>query len=178
MTAASLGRTDFGADSPLYQSAQLWFRGCLSRFATGVAVITFGIPSGRHGLTINSFVSVSLDPPLVLVSLRRSARARDLMRGRPFTVNILGAEQQELAMHFAGRPTLIPQWIEGCDAPRLDGVLGYLECAPWAEYEAGDHTLFVGEVKHFDYRSGDALGFINGTFAEIPENCHGHESLF
>lgn len=119
-----------------------------------------------------------MDPPLVLVSIQRSVRAHDMMRGQPFTVNILGAEQERLAMQFAGKPSLDPVWVEGEHAPRLAGVLSFFECTPWAEYDAGDHTLFVGQVQTFDYRSGDALGFINGHFTAISEPPVGHESLF
>lgn len=172
----------FEPDSKLYRPPAHFFRGCLGRFATGVAVVTFdggGADSPkRHGITVNSFTSVSMDPPLVLVSLQRSVRAHDLLQDSPFTINILGAEQQALAMQFAGRPSLEPVWEEGERAPRLGGVLGWFECVPWATYDGGDHTLFVGEVTSFDYRTGDALGFVNGQFIAIPEAVRGHESLF
>src|SRR5213596_2864908 len=80
------------------------FRGSLGRFATGVAIVTFDGVTKRHGITVNSFTSVSMDPPLVLVSIARTTTAHDELAGRPFTVNILGAEQRQLAMHFDGRP--------------------------------------------------------------------------
>lgn len=144
------------------------FRSSLSRFATGVAVVTFDGRDGRHGMTVNSFTSVSMDPPLILVSVAKTTKSHDELRGQPFTVNILGAEQQELARHFAGRSGAEPLWREGATAPRLDGVLAYFTCAPWAEYNGGDHTLYVGEVVEFDYRLGDALAFINSQFTVIP----------
>jgi flavin reductase len=62
-------------------------------------------------------------------------------------------------------------------APRLAGVLSYFECTPWAAYPGGDHTLYLGEVVNFDYRAGDALGFVNGQFTTIPEYLLGHEAL-
>jgi flavin reductase (DIM6/NTAB) family NADH-FMN oxidoreductase RutF len=101
------------------------------------------------------------------------------LRGRCFTVNILGAEQRELARHFAGnpQPALRPAWADGQHAPRLTGSLSYFECTPWAEFDGGDHTLFLGEVRHFDYRDGDALGFVNGQFTIIPQSTAGHEAL-
>lgn len=173
----------FPPDSPLYRPPAHFFRGSLGRFATGVAVVTFdavdaaGEPK-RHGITVNSFTSVSMEPPLVLVSLQRTVRAHALLVGRPFTINVLGAEQQSLAMHFAGRPNLEPVWDEGAHAPRLAGVLSFFECTPWATYDGGDHSLFIGEVQEFDYRSGDALGFVNGLFSTISESTQGHESLF
>ncbi|ACQ79132.1 flavin reductase domain protein FMN-binding [Beutenbergia cavernae DSM 12333] len=167
----------FTPSSALYRPPDHFFRGGLARFATGVAVVTVDAPAKRHGLTVNSFTSVSMDPPLVLVSLQRTVAAHELLRGRPFTVNVLGAEQADLAMHFAGKPCAEPRWIEGERAPRLAGVLSWFECTPWAEHPAGDHTLFLGEVQEFDYRSGDALGFVNGQFTTVTEYVPGHESL-
>jgi flavin reductase (DIM6/NTAB) family NADH-FMN oxidoreductase RutF len=153
------------------------FRGSLGRFATGVAIVTFDGATRRHGITVNSFTSVSMDPPLVLVSIARAAKAHDELAGRPFTVNILGAEQRQLALHFAGRSGPEPLWVEGETAPRLSQVLAYFECKPWAAYDGGDHTLYVGEVTDFNYRNGDALAFANSAFTTIPESQLGMEDL-
>ena len=195
MTATFARPTTFGPESPLYRPPAHFLRGCLGRFATGVAVVSFAEPGGDptgigryRGVTVNSFTSVSIDPPLILVALQRTVPSHDLLRGRRFTVNVLGAEQRELAVHFAGgkrgqrgagqpRPALRPAWTEGEHAPRLAGSLCYFECTPWAEYDGGDHTLFLGEVQHFDYRDGDALGFVNGQFTVIPQSAPGHEAL-
>lgn len=152
-------------------------RACLGRFATGVAVITFDSEHGRHGITVNSFTSVSLDPPLVLVSVDRRARSHDLLRERAFTVNVLGAEQEALARRFAGGAEIEPRWIEGEHAPRLAGVLAHLECTPWRAYEGGDHTLFLGEVVGFDFRDGDALAYHTSRFTTVAEQLLGHEHL-
>jgi flavin reductase (DIM6/NTAB) family NADH-FMN oxidoreductase RutF len=153
------------------------FRGSLGRFATGVAIVTFDGATKRRGITVNSFTSVSMEPPLVLVSIARNTKAHDELAGRPFTVNILGAEQRQLAMHFAGRPGPDPVWVEGATAPRLSGVLAYFECTPWAAYDGGDHTLYLGEVADFNYRNGDALAFANSGFTTIPESQLGIEDL-
>ncbi|MCW1250236.1 flavin reductase family protein [Acaricomes phytoseiuli] len=153
------------------------FRGSLGRFTTGVAVVTFDGRAKRHGITVNSFTSVSLEPPLILVSIALRAKAHDELKDRPFTVNVLGAGQQSLALHFAGRPSQEPRWLEGAVAPRLAGVLAYFECTPWAVYPGGDHTLYLGEVADFGYRTGDALAFANSGFTTIPENQLGVEDL-
>lgn len=158
------------------------FRGSLGRFATGVAIVTFdGVHTDgtthRHGITVNSFTSVSMEPPLVLVSIAKTTRAHDELAHRPFTVNILGAEQQQLASHFAGKPGQEPRWVEGPVAPRLAQVLAYFECTPWAAYPGGDHTLYLGEVVNFNYRNGDALAFANSSFTTIPESQLGMENL-
>jgi flavin reductase (DIM6/NTAB) family NADH-FMN oxidoreductase RutF len=152
-------------------------RACLGRFATGVAVVTFDTADGRHGITVNSFTSVSLDPPLVLVSVGKRARSHDLLRDRPFTVNVLGAEQEHVARCFAGGPPAELLWIDGEHAPRLGGVLAHLECRPWRAYDAGDHTLYLGEVAAFDYREGDALAFLTSRFTVLAEERLGHEHL-
>ena len=183
MIAAAPQGGAFGPESKLYRPLQHFFRGSLGRFATGVAVVTFDAAptaegaSARHGITVNSFTSVSMEPPLVLVSIARSTRAHDELAGRPFTVNVLGAEQEKLATHFAGRPSDEPVWVEGGLAPRLAGVLSYFECTPWAAYDGGDHTLYLGEVVDFNYRSGDALAFANSSFTTIPESQLGMEDL-
>lgn len=153
------------------------FRGSLGRFATGVAIVTFDGATKRHGITVNSFTSVSMEPPLVLVSIARNTKAHDELADRPFTVNILGAEQQALAMHFAGRPGPDPRFVEGEIAPRLANVLAYFSCTPWAAYDGGDHTLYLGEVQEFNYRRGDALAFANSSFTTIPESQLGVEEL-
>ena len=153
-------------------------RSCLGRFATGVAVVTFKAEDGPRGFTVNSFTSVSLDPPLVLVSVARTARSHDALRGRPFCVNVLGAEQEPLARLFAGggSGTAIT-WHEGEIAPRLAGVLAHLECRPWRAYDGGDHTLFLGEVASFAYRDGDALAYHSSRFTSIADVQLGIEDL-
>ncbi|MGH2915162.1 MAG: flavin reductase family protein [Solirubrobacteraceae bacterium] len=156
-------------------------RACLGRFATGVAVVTFDRSDGDavpHGITVNSFTSVSLRPPLVLASVARSARSHDQLGGRPFTVNVLGAEQQRLATRFAGGAAEDEvSWERGELAPRLPGALAHLECRPWRHYDGGDHTLYLGEVAASEYRAGDALGYLEGRFIAIGEPELGQEHL-
>src|SRR5688500_7946353 len=82
----------------------LRLRACLSRFVTGVAAVSCRAEGEVRGLTVNSFTSVSLDPPLVLVSVARSARATGHLGRVPFTVNVLSAAQLDVALHFAARP--------------------------------------------------------------------------
>jgi flavin reductase (DIM6/NTAB) family NADH-FMN oxidoreductase RutF len=152
-------------------------RSCLGRFATGVAVVSFEGPDGRAGLTVNSFTSASLEPPLVLVSVAKKARSHEMLRDRPFCVNVLGAEQEAIARNFAGGPEAPLTWIEGEHAPRIAAVLAHLECVPWRDYDGGDHTLFLGEVKDFDFRDGDALGYVTSRFRTIDDQQLGHEYL-
>jgi flavin reductase len=161
------------------QATRPSLRSCLGRFATGVAVVTFAADDGPRGITVNSFTSVSMEPPLVLVSVARGARSHDALRGRPFCVNVLGAEQEPVARLFAGahHPSEEAVWRDGPIAPRLAGVLAHLECRPWRDYDGGDHTLFLGEVAGFDYRDGDALGYHASRFTSIADVQLGIEDL-
>jgi flavin reductase (DIM6/NTAB) family NADH-FMN oxidoreductase RutF len=152
-------------------------RSCLGRFATGVVVVSFDASEGRRGITVNSFTSVSVDPPLVLVSVARKARSHDALKGRPFCVNVLAAEQEAVARQFAGSGEAQVVWREGTEVPRLAGSLAHLECRPWRDYDGGDHTLFLGEVVDFDYRDGDALAFHTSRFTAILDTQLGIEDL-
>jgi flavin reductase len=152
-------------------------RTCLGRFATGVAIVAFDGPGGGHGLTVNSFTSVSMRPPLVLASVAKRARAHDALEGRPFSISILGAEQEAVARCFAGGPAIDVHWIEGGVAPRVAGALASMECTPWRCYDGGDHTLFLGEVVAFEHRDGDALGYHASGFTTIGEQALGFEHL-
>ncbi|MFC5605082.1 flavin reductase family protein [Sporosarcina koreensis] len=140
-------------------------RNCFGRFATGVTVVTCAHEQGKHGLTANSFTSVSLDPPLVLVSVDRRTKALPYLKDNQFTVNILRDNQQDTAMHFAGK-TQDPAPFEW-DGTRIKESLAYLECEPWAEYDGGDHVLFVGKVVRFNYEDGEPLAFYSGKFTKV-----------
>ena len=153
-------------------------RSCLGRFATGVVVVTFNGPDGPPcGITVNAFTSVSMDPPLVLVSVAKRAWSHDSLKGRPFCINVLGAEQEGIARQFAGMGEAEPIWVADSEVPRLAGVLAHLTCRPWRDYDGGDHTLFLGEVVDFDYRDGDALCFHTSEFRSLTEAAVGIEDL-
>lgn len=144
-------------------------RAASSCFATGVVVVSCEGDDGAHGLTVNSFTTVSLEPPLVLVSIARRARACQLLSGRPFGVNVLDAQHERLAAHFAGRPdpSLGVDWESGVLVPLLAQSLASFECEPWRAYEGGDHVLFVGRVVHSANREGDGLGFFRSSFCRV-----------
>ncbi len=133
-------------------------RALMRRFPAGVAVVTVDLEEEQIGLTVSSFVSLSLEPPLVGVSVSRSAALHELLReAGGFAVSLLAAGQEHLAQHFARGVPPIALW-SGIEkrpsrhgAPLLAGALGWLECETWREYEAGDHTLFVGEVRTVDF---------------------------
>ncbi|MEB3366160.1 flavin reductase family protein [Saccharopolyspora mangrovi] len=122
-------------------------RSTFGRFATGVTVITCRTRDGRHhGATVTAFTPISLEPPLVQVALTRTAKAAGHLEGAPFAVNVLAADQVDVAMHFAGRPGTDPlPWLDGTSAPTLAGTAATIVCDPWRADDGGDHVLFLGE---------------------------------
>lgn len=148
------------------------FRNCMGRFATGVTVVTCNEEDECHGLTANSFTSVSLNPPLVLVSIDRNTKAYHKLKNNRFIVNILASNQQDIALHFAGKPyqELPFKWEKTDFGHRIKYSLAYIECEPWAEYDGGDHVLFLGKVVNFNYENGEPLGYFGGKFSKIIQN--------
>lgn len=135
------------------------FRASLGMFATGVTIVTARTGTGELvGLTANSFNSVSLDPPLVLWSLARSAGSMAAFsNGLHYAINVLAADQQALAEQFAARDT--NRWAgvaftEGVSgAPLLAGAAASFECFNRSQYAEGDHVIFVGEVERCSHRA-------------------------
>ncbi len=127
-------------------------RDALGRFTTGVTIISCLDPAGlRVGLTANSFNALSLDPPLVLWSLRRaSSQAEAFRAARHFVVNVLAESQVELSRRFAGKEAdkfAEGVWTAGAGgAPVLAGCAAVFECEAESQQEAGDHLLFIGRV--------------------------------
>lgn len=154
-------------------------RRVMSTFATGVTVLTVG-GENPHGMTANAFCSVSLDPPLVLCCVARTARLHKAVsvEGR-FAVSVLSAEQETTARHFAdrSRPHGWAQfaavgWVPGSrtGAPLITGALAWLECEVTEEVVAGDHSVFVGRVLEAASGGGEAaLLFHRGAFHGLPE---------
>ncbi|RLK54982.1 flavin reductase family protein [Actinokineospora cianjurensis] len=143
------------------------FRRAMGRFTTGITVITTEWEGEVHGMTANGFLSVSLDPPLVLVSLDRKTRMRPLLAqsGR-YGVSILADHQEVHSRHFAGRPVaaLEPEFETVAGVPLLVGSLARIACRVVDVHEAGDHILHIGEVEHLDYQDGDPLVFYTGGY--------------
>jgi 4-nitrophenol 2-monooxygenase / 4-nitrocatechol 4-monooxygenase, reductase component len=149
------------------------FRSVLGRFATGVTIVTARDASAvDHGLTVNSFTSLSLAPPLVLVCIDHEASLHPAMTAcSHFAVNILSAKQEALARRFAAPEE---DRFEGvgftrgvCGAPILDDVLAFLECRGTRSVPGGDHTIFIGEVERAETRSAGPLLYYRGGYAQI-----------
>jgi flavin reductase (DIM6/NTAB) family NADH-FMN oxidoreductase RutF len=162
------------ARSPSFSSAD--FRVALGMFATGVTIVTARDASGqRVGLTANSFNSVSLAPPLVLWSLSRQAgSAAAFSGGSHYAINILAADQRELAERFARREDDRFKGLalrEGAvGAPIIEGAAAVFECFNRSRYEEGDHIIFVGEVERCERRVGASPLIFHGGryYTELP----------
>ena len=147
------------------------FRASLGMFATGVAIVTARAPDGAPvGLTVNSFASVSLVPPLVSWNLALNSTSLPVFQeGTHYAINVLGAAQQDLALRFAA--PRVERWAGVAwqpgmaGAPLLEGAVAHFECESVALHEAGDHVIFIGRVEHCDHRAGAApLLFHGGRF--------------
>ena len=122
-------------------------------YPQGVTVVTTSTDDGPRGLTVSSFTSVSLEPPLVLFSIAKSSGLHDLFRGSmAFAVNFLADDQMSVSDRFAGR-TKSKDRFDGISftrgetgSPIIRGVRAVLECRPWQTFEGGDHSVFVVEV--------------------------------
>lgn len=148
-------------------------RNAFGAFATGVTVITTRQPDGTpRGFTANSFTSVSLDPPLLLVCLAKTAHSADVFRKAPhFAVNILAEDQKAVSGLFASRAAdKFDQcaWTPGpADVPLIDGALARFTCANHQLVDAGDHLILIGRVEAFATTEGQPLGYFRGNYFSI-----------
>jgi flavin reductase (DIM6/NTAB) family NADH-FMN oxidoreductase RutF len=150
------------------------FRQALGQFATGVAVITAQAESGSAiGLTMSSFNSVSVDPPLILFSMDRKAFSLAAMiEAAGYAVNILGRNQERLSDQFAkslsDKWTAVEHTLGHAAAPLIADALAHFECEPYAQYDGGDHLIFVGRVVRFNaYPTAEPLIFFRGAYRSL-----------
>lgn len=151
------------------------FRRSLGQFASGVTVVTTRDQEGRpQGLTASSFCSVSLEPPLVLVCIdNRTEACRTVQEAGFFAVSVLSESQESVSRRFASAG---PEKFAGVDlvpgdngAPLVTGALAHLECHVAAAHLAGDHTIFVGEVKRLASTPGRPLLYHGSAYHRLPE---------
>ncbi len=147
------------------------FRQVMGRFATGVTVVTTVERDAVHGMTANGFLSVSLRPPLVLVSLGRCRMNEMLPRSGRYGVSVLSHEQQHFAAHFAAqRPSPVePEFVWQEGIPLLNDALAHLVCRVTDVHRAGDHVLWIGEVEYLHHRDEEPLLFYAGRFGTMRE---------
>lgn len=146
-------------------------RACMGLFATGVTVVTYLADGSPTGMTANAFMSVSLDPPLVLVSVRATSRFNAwVQHGVRFGVNFLAESQKALSLHFGGRPQdglEVPFSNEG-ETPILEGSLAQVVLRTVDIHPAGDHHLFIGEIEYLRFGEHERpLVFYSGKYRQI-----------
>ena len=144
------------------------FRAVMAGVATPVSVVTTLSDGAPHGTTVSAFASLSLSPPMVLVSLDRSSEllAR-LTGGSVFGVNVLGSDQAGLALAFARKGSdkfTGVDWVDDAGAPRLAGSPGWLSCTVAQLVQGGDHVIVLGEVRAADRRDAPPLTYHARTF--------------
>jgi len=148
-------------------------RSAFGHFATGVTVVTTLDASGAPcGFTANSFTSVSIDPPLLLVNIARSAFGRDAFtESRGFAVNILAANQRDLSNRFARAGTdkfANQKWQTAVTgSPIIDEVVAWFDCEHFEQVDAGDHIILIGRVLQFAYNTHAPLGFCRGAYVSF-----------
>jgi flavin reductase (DIM6/NTAB) family NADH-FMN oxidoreductase RutF len=149
------------------------YRRVCAQFATGITVVTV-VDEHRHphGMTVNSFSSVSLDPPLVLVSIDlRNSILGHFLSASAFGINVLAEGQEALSRRFSD---VSERRFEGVawqpsplGMPLLNGVLAHLECIVVRTFEAGDHTILIGEVHHASYTEGRPLVYFDSAYRSL-----------
>ena len=150
-------------------------RNALGCFPTGVTVVTAGADKAHMGITVNSFASVSLDPPLVLWCVdRRSSRYRTFTTADNFTISILRSDHQAVSARLAKPGEHKLDGLElvetGNGAPGLADALAILECARETVHDAGDHGIIVGRVLRFTWhKTGEPLVFFRGRYGTVCE---------
>ena len=151
------------------------FRRTLGMFATGVTVLTTRVGEAVHGMTANAFMSVSLRPPLVLVSIdRRAKMGTQMHEGTRFGVSVLEARQTGLSDRFAGRvadelPDAVFEVVH--ETPLVEGALAHLVARIVRSYWGGDHSLFLGRVEYARYNEGTPLLFHGGRYERLTPSA-------
>jgi len=151
------------------------FRSACGLFASGVTVVTRRLPDDSpYGMTVSSFTSVSLDPPLVLVCIDRGARfLGELSHDEPFAVNILSERQQHIAARFANRDEedrfAGVEWAPGWNGvPLVAGVVVTFACSLHRTFPSGDHVILIGEVRHIQRHKGSPLIWCDRGYHCLP----------
>lgn len=152
------------------------FRDAMGRFASGVVVITTEVGEDAHAMTANAFMSGSMEPTLIIVSVARTAKMHEkIERAGKFGVSILAEEQQAASNHFAGRsvPDYTPEFERLWQVPVLADASVQLAAQLKHAYPCGDHTLFVGEVRNLVLSSTkvDPLIYHKGRYLQMPQTA-------
>ncbi|MFS0785117.1 flavin reductase family protein [Shouchella sp. 1P09AA] len=146
------------------------FRTAMSKFATGVTVITTELAGEVHGMTANAFMSVSLDPKLILISIGNQAKMKGhIDQTGVFAVNVLSHEQEHLSKQFAGqiKDDRAATFSTFAGLPVISDALASVACDVYDTTVQGDHTLYIGKVRDIIVTDGDPLMFYSGKYGMI-----------
>lgn len=150
------------------------YRLALGSFPTGVTIVTaYDCDHQPWGLTANSFTSVSLDPPVISVCVAKSGRVFPTLSGSDhFAINILSADQKDLALHFSSNVEnrfIDTDWTPGHAAPLLPGASAHLDCTVHDRIDAGDHEILLGRVLEYTHAPVPPLVYCRGSFFPAPQ---------
>ncbi|WP_462421850.1 flavin reductase family protein [Salinicoccus sp. Marseille-QA3877] len=146
------------------------FRNAMGKFATGVNVIATEVDGETYGMTANAFMSVSLDPKLIVISVGDKANMLERIRkSGKFSVNVLSCDQQDESMRFAGQKAFEDkfEFDRLADVPVVKNALCQLSCEVYNEHTEGDHVLFIGKVNEFEVVDGEPLIFNCGKYRNL-----------
>jgi len=151
-------------------SLQDQLRQVMRHWPSGVTVIAARFRGEARGMTVSSFTSVSLEPPLVLVCINEAAQLWPVLeRAGQFSVNLLPEGHEHISDHFAGRPIEGYQPLSNEDPPALEGALATLHCKTWAIYPGGTHKIVVGEVERVTQgEESKPLVYWNRGYRQLP----------
>ncbi len=159
---------------PSLPKLELDLRDVMRYFAGGVTVVTSALGTGElFGLTVSAFISVSLEPPLVLISIRNESTAKDLLvKSKRYCVNILSEDQQDIAERFslmgeAGRFADLDFYVGEGGSPIIRKSVGYIDCRIVKVIRAGDHTLFLGRVIDLTARNKPPLLYLDRDYVRL-----------
>ncbi|WP_206691798.1 flavin reductase family protein [Pseudomonas cyclaminis] len=165
-----LAKVDVTEAAPVTIDGML-MRKAMGTFATGVTVVTFFAGGEPAGMTANAFMSVSLDPALVVVSVRKQSRFNEwVKKGVSYGVNILVEDQLHMSSHFGGKhnPELVLPFEVDQDAPLLTGSMTHVIARTRDIHDAGDHFLYVGEVQYLHTNpEKQPLLFFSGAYGKL-----------
>lgn len=149
------------------------FRDAMGKFATGVTVVLTEVNGVTHGVTVNAFMSVSLNPMLVLISLKNDSRTLyHIKESKTFTVNILSSEQEQISDTFASKQKSLDdvEFDLLFGLPVISGALSQIACTVSTSYLEGDHHLIIGKVHDIHLNNGESLIFSEGTYRLLKES--------
>ena len=146
------------------------FRNACGKFATGITVVTVEVDGEVHGMTANAFMSVSLDPPLIVVSVGKKAHMHKLLaQSERYAISILRQDQEAYSGHFAGfsPQDFVPVFDTRHNHPVVANAIAYFVTRLHEAHEAGDHTLYIGQVEYFESNEQAPILYYEGKYRLI-----------